>query len=117
MMDYSKETMPLPKIETIVDLIKLIEQRPAMYLGGNSLIRLRSFTDGWYFHQAVTEGQNPREDCALRDFTLWLQMEFEVAHFSWDKIIALQAMDDSHGLTLFFELFHRFLSEQDNKMP
>lgn len=111
--DYSKnETHSLPVIHDVVDLILMIEKRPPMYLGGNSLIRLRSFIDGWYFHQALTAGQHQREACVLNDFTTWLQEKFEVSYFPWDKIIALYAMDDSHALTLFFELFHQFLEER-----
>lgn len=66
----------------MIDLILLIEQRPPMYLGGNSLMRLRSFLDGWTFRELLERPEEKDSDRnVLQDFTTWLQKEYDVPYF------------------------------------
>lgn len=103
----------LPEITSMIDLILLIEQRPPMYLGGNSLMRLRSFLDGWTFRELLERPEKKDSDRnVLQDFATWLQKAYDVPYFPWDKLIALHAVDDAHALTLLFQLFHQFLEER-----
>lgn len=96
---------------SVIDLIRLIEKRPAMYLNRNNIICLRSFIDGWYFRD--TEKDVKME--VLNHFSEWLKLRNNLNEdFSWDKIIILYSQDDMDALNVFFELFHKFVEESIN---
>jgi len=100
----------------IVELIRTIKERPAMYIGKHSIFCLRAFMDGWYF-------RNPNEDVQmqlLNDFTLWLQNSFfngKEYSCSWCEFIYWMSYNDENkALDKFFILFEQYLIEEtDNK--
>ena len=90
----------------IVDLIKIIEKRPAMYISYNSISCLKSFIDGYYFRNTNDEiGMN-----ILNDFSKWLQSLYDLDDKKgWEKIILFYSQDEADALKNFFNFFNEFL--------
>ena len=90
------------------ELVILIKERPALYIGSNSISCLKSFIDGWYF-------RNPNENVEIEifdNFNKWIQERYEMDNKrNWDRIILFYSSDESNALTNFFKLFEEFLLE------
>lgn len=100
----------------VIELIRMIKDRPAMYIGRHSIFCLKAFIDGWHF-------RNPNEDVQMKiltDFSLWIDDTFFNSSkytYSWCGFLYLMsANDESKALDKFFVLFEQFLTEKaDNK--
>jgi hypothetical protein len=94
----------------IEELIKNIKKRPAMYLGGNSILRLKSFVDGYYFaicsyEVEIYEGE------LWRDFQDWVAKRYDIySSQNWSDIILFFSIDEYEALNEFFKLFDEFLT-------
>ena len=110
----SKAPSSKGKPESIKDLLFEIEARPAMYLGRNSLVCLRSFLDGWCARGAGLGVKG--EEGALDRFQLWVESRFRMENTtSWDRIIICFSQDDADALRRFFDLFHEFVEEEQGE--
>jgi hypothetical protein len=56
------------KNKDLEDLINLIKQRPALYIGQNSLSVFRGFLDGWFFGK-----EELLDNTILQQFEKWFQ--------------------------------------------
>lgn len=96
----------------VIELIRMIKDRPAMYIGRHSIFYLKAFIDGWHF-------RNPNEDVQMKiltDFSLWIDDSFFNSSeytCSWCGFLYLMsANDESKALDKFFVLFEQFLTEK-----
>src|SRR5437764_1496231 len=98
--------MPFNVYETIA----LIRQRPALYLGECSLVRLRAFLDGCLF--VVQEfGIEDDTQPAFGGFHDWVARRFgwRESTAGWCNIILQQCGgDDRKALDLFFDLVEEY---------
>ena len=56
----------------VIELIRMIKDRPAIYIGRHSIFCLNAFIAGWHF-------RNPKEDVQMKiltDFSLWIDDSF-----------------------------------------
>lgn len=94
----------------VLELIKLLEPRPVMYISRHNLSSLRAFIDGWYFRNQIDDvGMD-----ILNDFQIWLQERNQLDNYRrWDTIIIYLCQDDNKALDYFFKLFNEFLLEKE----
>lgn len=95
-------------MNALVELISIIRKRPIMYLGEDSISRLKSFIDGWCFR----DPDNIADFEVLLGFQQWIENKYNVktAH-SWAHILLFYGLDESRALTLFFNEFDLYLLE------
>lgn len=93
--------------KNLVELIELIEKRPAMYISTNSISALKAFISGWLF-------ADPNIDASiLNKFTHWLNKTNNTNNdFIWDKVILLYSNDEYQALDNFFKLFNEFKTSE-----
>ncbi|EKW1657712.1 hypothetical protein ACJO73_24520 [Citrobacter freundii] len=82
----------------IVELIDMVEKRPALYLSRHTISALKAFLDGWQM-------RNPEEIAnieILTNFQSYIEDYYEIGGHSWDKIILLFSQDEKDALDNFF---------------
>jgi len=93
--------------KNLEDLINLIKQRPALYIGQNSISVLRGFLDGWFFGK-----EELSDNSILQQFEKWVQKHYKMDdRRTWDRIILCFSQDEANALNNFFLLFEKFLIE------
>jgi hypothetical protein len=99
----------------VYETISLIRQRPALYIGSHSLIRLRAFLNGCFYlarEQDIHCSESP-DFGGLHD---WLAKRFGwyESTAGWCNIILQECGDDdSKALDLFFELIEEFRKSEE----
>jgi len=95
-------------MNSIIDLLKLVKERPAMYISRNSISCLKAFLDGWYLRDTdgVTDVHIMGE---LQDYTEKKYNENPVR--SWCDILLYNSGDEGKALELFFEDFFGFIDD------
>ncbi len=107
---FEKDAAGKSGAKSIKQVLREIEVRPAMYLGRNSLICLRSYLDGWSARGLELGFED--EDSILEEFHAWVEDRFDMKDTaSWDRIIICFSQDDADALVRFFRLFREFLEE------
>lgn len=99
------------KSEYLYDLIQRIKQRPGLYLGKRSIIRLNMLLLG--YSQARMELGLPRtsQEIEFDKFQDWIQERFKItSSHGWDSIILFYSIDERDALDKFFDLFEKFRS-------
>ena len=89
--------------DDLIELLKLIEARPALYLSRNTISALRAFIDGWLLRRPddVINFQ------ILKKIQKYVENNFEIdGRFPWDRIILLFSEDENDALKLFFKIFN-----------
>jgi phosphoribosylanthranilate isomerase len=113
------------EVKDIYDLLFLIELRPAMYLGKQSITLLRMFLNGFDFASVLNnlkfdwknfcpDGKHYYD----KGFQSWIAKKFlgkaETA-LGWDNIILEKSdNDEKKAFELFFELLEEFKLEKEN---
>lgn len=96
----------------VIELIRMIKNRPAMYIGKHSIFCLKAFIDGWYFRNI---DENVKIEL-MNDFSLWVNNLFfngsELTCNWCEFLYKLSANDESKALDKFFTLFEQFLTEK-----
>lgn len=104
------------KPSNIIDLLMMVKQRPAMYIGSKSLLRLRSFIDGYTF---AMECENI--DCSADvyyTFNEWLAQKYNIwESILWDKYLSSIAKDKVDPFDLLFEDLEVYLKENNIEVP
>ncbi len=96
---------------SIIELIKKIEERPAMYISKNYISCLRAFIDGWYFRDT----SNITDIDFMGDFQDWITSKYKITtNHSWNDIILFYSQDEVDALKNFFKEFDEFLDQMNN---
>ncbi|EMK8725538.1 TPA: hypothetical protein ACGQLC_004863 [Escherichia coli] len=82
----------------IIELIDMIEKRPALYLSRHTISALKAFLDGWQM-RAPEKIVNIE---ILIKFQSYIEDFYEIKGHSWDKIILLFSQDEHDALNTFF---------------
>lgn len=100
-------------IRNIYDVIELVRKRPSMYLGVDSISRLRSFLNGYcfavYFNNDI-EYDDKLIPLPFGFFNDFIAEKFNVTEsIGWSEILLRQVnQNEEDGLKLFFELFDKY---------
>jgi hypothetical protein len=99
-------------MNSVIDLIHLIQKKPAMYLGKRSISCLKSFLDGWFLRnpEAVTDGET------MSYFQEWIEKKYKVStSHSWCDVILFYSLDESDALENFFQYFNEYLTHNSKQ--
>jgi hypothetical protein len=92
------------------ELFEQVLERPAMYVGQESVVRISAFVEGyWYAKWAC--GEDVRDDL-YRGFTAWTAKRFRIesAH-SWEDIILFMALGESRAYEMTVELWGEYKAQ------
>ena len=92
----------------ILDLLVNIRERPAMFIGRQSIVRFRSFLDG--YRHGLRQSTVPAEEPLFDRFQRWVEERFKIStSHGWDSIILFMAGDDPAAFELFWELWDAYV--------
>tara|TARA_R110002050_G_C8854405_1_gene506928 strand:+ start:855 stop:1163 length:309 start_codon:yes stop_codon:yes gene_type:complete len=94
-------------MNSIVELVKELEKRPAMYLTRNYISCLKAYLDGWYQRDI----NNVSDINVMDSFQVFIEQKYEsgTSH-SWCDIILFYSQDETDGLKNFFKEFNDFIT-------
>ena len=95
----------------ILDVLMKIKERPGMYIGEKSLIKLRSFVEGY---MELARCENIDTDKAEYDrFNTWLADKYNVTDsVLWDRYLTEMNSDKNAAFDLFYEELGLFLKTE-----
>ena len=84
-------------------LLENIREKPAMYIGFPSIIRLKAYIGGYRF---ATQNEEP----LLNDMGEWLKMTYTIElPVTWDDVVLLLSYNNDHrAFYMFFELLDEY---------
>lgn len=111
-------------MSNLYELIERLKKRPGMYLGKASIIRFKSFLDGYVGARNDFGFPLTQDEQKFNQFQEWIQERFKItSSHSWADIILFYSQDERDALKQFFELFEEFrnretvlISQMNNKV-
>jgi len=98
-------------MNSLRNLIECIRERPAMYLGSESVIALKIFIDGWYLRDV----ERAQDIEFFNGFSDWINNKFQnKGTQGWAKLILFHSYDEPTSLKNFFDLYDEYSSEYDS---
>lgn len=98
---------------SLIDLIRLVREKPAMYIGQHSIIRFSFFISGYDFAVYDREGDKDYYYILAR-FTDWLAVRYSTTKtYSWKDILLEIAGDDKKAFEIFWNYWDEFLAEKN----
>ena len=101
----------------LYDLCKQIENRPAMYVGGQSIFLLESFINGYLWARSeLGIPSTERENDFFENFHNWLEerLDARTSTKSWSSIIVFRSFSERQALENFFVLLEEFINRHEN---
>lgn len=99
---FSEREYNILVTNNIIELIDMIEKRPALYLSRCTISALKAFLDGWYMRDPT----NIINEKFFGNFQFYIEDYYEVKGHSWDKIILLFSQDEHDALDTFFARYN-----------
>lgn len=104
------------KPNDIIDLLFMIKKRPGAYIGKRSIVKLKSFLDG-YCCALIYENINYNLDIYY-SFNEWLAERYNInSVVLWDTYLVQKTKDEALSFDLFFEELEIFLRENNIEIP
>ena len=101
--------MEKPASEVLHELLEKIRQRPQIYIGEKSLIKLRHFLDGAAC--ALYSEDDADSGGFLKGFQEWIQLKYGITSTQhWSTIIRFSSFTDAQAFDLFFKNLDEFNS-------
>jgi hypothetical protein len=99
----------------IVELLREMRSRPALYIGSDSIIKLASFLRGYSY---ALDKHFPTKKCRfLESFREWVARRFSVTiSQSWENIILFQSVDEKEAMRLFWGLLDEYLAQEADEV-
>ncbi|MBR6336216.1 MAG: hypothetical protein IKR76_00640 [Ruminococcus sp.] len=98
----------MKKPNDVIELLQSIKNRPGMFIGKRSVLRLKCFMDG-YLCAMQFEGIDIKPD-VYYSFIRWLSEKYQIRSVvSYDTILTDALHDDELAFDAFFEEFEMFL--------
>jgi hypothetical protein len=112
-------TMEKVTSEDVYKQLELIKERPELYLGTKSLMRLDHFLAG-FFHALSLVGDstvNIGISSPIFDgFQDWIEMKYDISSdHNWFHIISFYSSEDAYAFDEFYKLFYEFVDLRKNK--
>ena len=94
---------------SIIDLIIKIKQRPGMYLGSKSVVKLRVFLEGYIY--AMVENNFDCQKNIYDDFNEWFRKKYEIREsYIWDRFLSDTISNPEEAIDKLYEEFELYLS-------
>jgi len=93
----------------IIEVIKVVQENPMLYLGYDSIFTLEAFLNG------ICIANSQKEDLEfMRSFQIWVEKKYNMSTSqSWAKIIDFNSSSPSVALQRFFKLYSEFSNGAD----
>lgn len=97
-------------MNSVTEIISLIQARPTVYITRNSISCLKAFLDGWF----LRDPENVEDSSVMESFQDWIEEKYKSkSSHSWCDIILSHTTDESRALTKFFDTFEEFKKESN----
>src|SRR4051794_2216498 len=96
----------------ILEILKEVRRRPAMYLGIPSLSRLASFLRG--YHCACQKLDPENADPLFRHLCVWILHRYRSRELSWEESILQESSDERDALERFWQLVDEYCAERQS---
>jgi hypothetical protein len=104
-------------MKNFYDVLQTIRQRPALYLGQNSIFSLQAFLDGYYFARRDLNIALTDQEEAFQVFLQWMRQKFHVETGQlWASIVLAHAIDERDAVTQFFQLWDEFRATRESEV-
>ena len=102
------------KTDSLYLLLQKIREKPAIYLGENSLEKLHHFMNGYIICEVDLGLNNKQDDIFWREFQEYIQKSFNInSSQHWTRIISFFSSNEQEAFYKFFELLDEFLKEKE----
>jgi len=96
-------------MKKIEDIISMLKDKPAMYIGRHSIFCLRAYLSG-----LLWENNSISNLKLIDEFQIYIEKKYKVnTSHSWADIILFFSSDENNALDNFFILFEDFLNLRD----
>lgn len=103
----------MDKFDHVIYLFTMIKKKPGLYIGSESLVRLKSFIDGYIFALKIKENDYQTEQ--YKKFNKWLKKYNIHTVESWDSYLIRIVKDEEKSFDLFFEQLELFLKKDQTE--
>lgn len=99
------------KSEYFFNLLQRIKERPGMYLGKRSIIRLRMLLDGYGMARMELGLPRTEQESKFDRFQEWIQAKFNITSSQgWDSIILFYSVDERDAFEKFLICINNLLA-------
>jgi hypothetical protein len=96
-------------MKNFYDVLQTIRQRPALYIGQNSIFSLQAFLDGYYFARRDLNIALTDQEEEFQTFLQWIRQKFNVETGQlWTSLVLSHSIDERDAVAQFFQLFDEF---------
>ena len=96
--------------EELYELLEKIKNKPSMYIGTKSIIKLKHFLDGVLCALYCMNKQDASADF-LQGFQEWIQIRYDIASsHHWSSIINFFSSNEAEAFDMFYNHLAEFLS-------
>src|SRR5215510_11104638 len=96
----------------IAELFEDVLSKPAMYVGHGSIVRVKSFMDG-YIHATWKEGKHDNSD-AYFGFQKFVENRFELTRtHSWENLISFMTISEAEAFEETKTLWAQYKAQQE----
>jgi len=105
------------------ELLALIREKPEMYIGFSSVVKLQAFLDGYWFARYEMNGGRNGLSTANESlingfpdigFQKMVEERFSIVQsISWAEILTFVSGDERKGLELFWKLWDEYVANQE----
>lgn len=100
-------------ISELNELLKAIKAKPGLYIGIKSLVRLRTFIDGFLYAVYLINGKK-RHIEFYPDFQNWIAEKYHIrSTHGWCEIINFYELSEEKAFDRFYELLNEFFIEKN----
>ncbi len=100
--------------DDILNLIKMVKLKPGLYVGRKSLVKLRSFLDGYVF--AMRYNNIKYNSVQYNMFNDWIASKYNIRTSElWDTYLPRITNNEEKAFDLFFEELEEFLKKHTNE--
>jgi hypothetical protein len=93
------------------ELLDKILQRPALYVGHESIKLIRAFIDGYEYAT-----NNTTKDVLYANFTEWVAKRFNIMSMhDWASIISFMAVSEKGAFEMTIELWNEYKSDVEKQ--
>jgi len=94
----------------------IVQRRPAMILGGETVVRLYNYVRGFLCGlEAVAPAEAERQTRDLAEFERWLQDWCDTPDTAWYKLLRIYGGECERGLLKFVEMWGEFEKSRNSK--
>lgn len=98
--------------DDVLNLIKMIKLKPGLYIGSKSLVKMRSFLDGYFF--AMRCNNIEYNSVQYNNFNTWISKKYNIRTSElWDTYLLKVTNNEEDAFDLFFEELEGFMKENN----